>query len=163
MRRLRLLFVALVALLAVAGATGAAAAPPTSGSGTFATTSAQFVNVRSDGVNTIVDPLVSNITYTGTFSGTSVVQGILIFYADGSAHFHDTEIFTGTVNGIPGTVTFNDDGGSTPAGVYHGTSVIVAGTGGLANLHGTMSLVGTVTGPPGPSGTYTVQLQFANP
>ena len=45
------------------------------------------------------------MSYTGTFSGTSALHGILIFHADGSANAHDVETFTGTVNGVPGTVT----------------------------------------------------------
>jgi len=161
--RIRLLLVPLAAALAVASATGAAASPLSMGSGTFTTTSAQFVHVRSAGATTIVDPLVAHLTYTGTFSGTSVVQGILIFHPDGSATFHDVETFTGTVDGIPGTVTFSLDGGSTPDGAYHGTDVIVRGTGGLASLHGVMRQVGTVAPPQQPPlGTYTAQLLFDN-
>jgi len=44
--------------------------------------------------------------YTGTFTGTSTLHGTLIVHADGSASFHDVETFTGTVDGVPGTVDF---------------------------------------------------------
>ncbi len=160
--RIRLLLVSLVALLAVAGVSGAAASPPTSASGTFTYTSSTFNDVRSAGGNTIIGDLTATVSYTGTFSGTSTVQGTLILHPDGSANFHDVETFTGTVNGVPGTVTFNLAGTGSmapPAGSFRGTDVIVSGTGGLANLRGVLSEVGTVPAPlPGPLGTYTGQI-----
>lgn len=153
--------IALLLLIVLAGK-GSAASPPTSASGTFTTTSATFNSIRSAGGNTIID-LTATVSYSGTFNGTSIVQGTLIFHADGSANFHDTETFTGTVNGVSGTVTFNLTGGSTPEGLYHGTEVIVSGTGDLANLHGVLRQVGTVPAPIGPAGTYTGQIHFDNP
>jgi hypothetical protein len=159
---LGLLLISLAVVLAVAGVTGAAAAaPPTSASGTFTYTSSTFNSVRQAGGNTIID-LSATVSYTGTFSGTSTVQGTLIFHPDGTANFHDVETFTGTVNGVPGTVTFNLAGAGSmapPAGSFKGTDVIVSGTGGLANLRGVLSEVGTVPAPlPGPLGTYTGQI-----
>jgi len=159
---LGLLLISLAVVLAVAGVTGAAAAsPPTSASGTFTYTSSTFNSVRQAGGNTIID-LSATVSYTGTFSGTSTVQGTLIFHPDGTANFHDVETFTGTVNGVPGTVTFNLAGAGSmapPAGSFEGTDVIVSGTGGLANLRGVLSEVGTVPAPlPGPLGTYTGQI-----
>ncbi len=159
---LRLLLISLAVVLAVAGVTGAAAASlPTSASGTFTYTSSTFNSVRQAGGNTIID-LSATVSYTGTFSGTSTVQGTLIFHPDGTANFHDVETFTGTVNGVPGTVTFNLAGAGSmapPAGSFKGTDVIVSGTGGLANLRGVLSEVGTVPAPlPGPLGTYTGQI-----
>src|SRR5207253_9690854 len=124
-------------VLAVAGATGAAAAsPPTSASGTFTYTSSTFNNMRQAGGNTIID-LSATVSYTGTFSGTSVVQGTLIIHADGTANFHDVETFSGTVNGVPGSVTFNLAGTGSlapPSGSFRGTDVIVSGTGDLTKL-----------------------------
>jgi len=159
---LRLLLIPLAVVLAVAGVTGAAAAsPPTSASGTFTYTSSTFNSVRQAGGNTIID-LSATVSYTGTFSGTSTVQGTLIFHPDGTANFHDVETFTGTVSGVPGTVTFNLAGTGSmapPAGSFQGTDVIVSGTGGLANLRGVLSEVGTVPAAlPGPLGTYTGQI-----
>jgi hypothetical protein len=92
-RRLRLLLVPLTALLALVAATGAAASPPTPASGTVVTTAATFNSVRPAGGNLIVD-LNATAAYTGTFSGTSTLHGILIIRADGSATFHDVETFT---------------------------------------------------------------------
>jgi hypothetical protein len=83
----------------------------------------------------------------------------LIFHPDGSATFHDIETFTGTVNGKSGTVTFQLFGGAGSGGDYHGTQIIVRGTGDLAKLHGLLRQVGGVTDiNKGPAGTYTGQL-----
>jgi len=158
--RIRLLLVSLVALLAVAGVSGAAASPPTSASGTFTYTASTFNDVRSAGGNTIIGDLTATVSYTGTFSGTSTVQGTLILHPDGSANFHDVEIFTGTVNGgVPGTVTLNLNGSSDPERNVRATAVIVSATGGLADLRGVLKEVGTVPSFIGPVGTYTGQIQ----
>src|SRR5207302_1760275 len=102
--------------------------------------------------------------WTGTFTGTSTLTGILIIHADGSANFHDTEVFTGTVNGASGTVTFHLAGtghtGATPGTtIYEDTHTIVGGTGALADLHGVLRLVGTVEAA-GPVATYTGRIHF---
>ncbi len=156
-RRLRLLVLALVALAAVVGATGGAASPPTSASGAFTYTSSSFNSIRVDGSNLIVD-LSATVAYTGTFSGTSTLQGTLIIHADGSANFHDVETFTGTVNGVGGTVTFNLAGSNGPDSVVHATAAIISATGGLGGLHGVLHEVGTVPSPTGPVGTYSGQI-----
>jgi hypothetical protein len=161
----RLIGLTLTVVLALVGATTAAAAPPTSASGVYTTTSATLANPRSAGSNTIFDLTASEI-WTGTFTGTSIVQGTLIFHPDGSANFHDTETFTGSVNGTSGTVTFNLAGTGTPGAtpgsfVYQDTHTIIGGTGGLANLHGVLALVGTVpTTAAGPVASYTGQIHF---
>lgn len=166
--RLRLLLVPIVMLLAVSGLSGAAASPPKLGSGTFTTTSAILANPRSDDGNTIFD-VTATVVYTGTFTGTSTYHGTLIFHADGSASFHDVETFTGSVNGVYGTLTFKDKGGAPPPAtptspfLYHATNDIVGGTGGLDDLRGAMRLVGTVQPPSGPVGTYTIELESGTP
>jgi hypothetical protein len=161
----RLFLLTLVAVLALVGVTGAAAAPLTSASGTFTTTSATFNSVRSADGNTIID-LSATLAYTGTFNGTSTLHGHLIFHPNGSANFQDTETFTGAVNGVPGTVTFNLTGTARPGAaagsfVYQATQVIVSGTGDLANLHGVLTQIGTVPNTAaGPVGTYTGNIHF---
>jgi hypothetical protein len=157
-RRVRLLLVALVAVFAVAGVTGAAASPPISVSGSFTYTSSTFNSIRSAGGNTIID-LSATVSYTGTFTGTSTLQGTLILHPNGTANFHDVETFTGTVNGVPGTVMLNLNGRNDSTGAVQATDTIVSATGELAGLHGVLSEVGTVLGPPGPVGTYTGQIQ----
>ena len=76
-------------------------------------------------------------------------------HADGSATFHDVEVFTGTVNGVPGTVTLNLAGSNDSALTVEVTSTIVSATGALSGLHGTLNLAGSVRIPQGPYGTYS--------
>jgi hypothetical protein len=157
----RPLLVSLTVLLAMVTATGAAASPPTPASGTVVTTSASFNSVRTAGGNLIVD-LSAAASYTGTFSGTSTLHGILVIRADGSATFHDVETFTGTVNGVPGTVTFNLNGSNDSALVVQATATVVGASGGLAGLHGVLHEVGTVVIPTGPVNTYDGQIHFVD-
>jgi hypothetical protein len=155
-----MLFAAL-ATVALVAAPGAVASPPTAASGTFTYTSSTFNSIRSAGGNTIID-LSATVSYTGTFSGTSTVQGTLIIHADGSANFYDVETFTGTVNGVTGTVTFNLTGRNGPSVDIGATDTIVSATGDLAGLHGVLSEVATL-GANGPIGTYSGQIQFGKP
>ena len=149
-------------LLSVLAST-ALAAPPTAASGTLTYISSTFNSIWSAGGNTIID-LSATVSYTGTFTGTSTVHGTLIFHPDGTANFHDVETFTGTVNGVPGTVTFNLNGSADPALVVSATDVIVSGTGELAHLHGVLSVAAVVLDKAvGPVGTYTGQILFDNP
>ena len=160
--------IALLLSILVASTTFAAS-PPISASGTLTTTSASFDNVRVEGKNTIIE-LTSTVVYTGTFTGTSTVHGTLIFHSGGSgvqfppwrANFHDVEVFTGTVNGVEGTVTFDLNGSNDPTGAFKATQTIVSTTGDLAGLRGVLMQEGTI-GPGGPVGTYTGQIQFDGP
>jgi hypothetical protein len=155
--RLRLLLVPLGVLAAIVATTAAAASPPTLASGTVGNTSSTFNSVRAADGNLIIE-LTATATYTGTFSGTSTLEGRLIIHADGSANFQDVEIFTGTVNGVPGTVTFNLNGSNNAALDVHATATITGATGQLAGLRGVLHEVGTVVIPNGPVGTYTGQI-----
>jgi Protein of unknown function (DUF3224) len=158
-------FLSLLALVGAVVATIAAtagAAPPMSASGTIANTSATFNSVRQADGNLIVD-LSATAAYTGTFTGTSTLHGILVIHADGSANFHDTETFTGTVNGVSGTVTFNLTGHNDPDLVVYETRTVTGSAGGLAGLHGVLHEVGTVVLPNGPATTYSGRITFPGP
>ncbi len=156
-----LMLFAVLATVALVAAPGAVASPPTAASGTFTYTSSTFNSIRSAGGNTFID-LSATVSYTGTFSGISTVQGTLIIHADGSANFYDVETFTGTVNGVTGTVTFNLTGRNGPSVDIGATDTIVSATGDLAGLHGVLSEVATL-GANGPIGTYSGQIQFGKP
>lgn len=93
--------------------------------------------MRQAGSNLIVD-VTATAAYTGTFVGTSTINGTLIIHADGSASFHQTEVFTGTVNGVPGKVTFALNGSNDAALNVHATATIIDASGGLAGLHGVL-------------------------
>ena len=150
----RLLVVQFAAALALVAATAVSASAPTAASGTVGNTSATFNSVRVAGGNLIID-LTATAAYTGTFTGTSTIDGRLIVHADGSATFHDVEVFTGTVNGVAGTVTFALNGSNDSSLAVHATATIVDATGGLVGLHGALHEVGTVVLPNGPVGTYS--------
>jgi uncharacterized protein DUF3224 len=152
--RLRLLLVPVTVLVAIVATTGAAASPPSLATGTVGNTSASFNSVRAASGNLIIE-LTATAAYTGTFSGTSTLEGRLTIHADGSANFHDVEIFTGTVNGVPGTVTFNLNGSNNAAQEVRATATIIDASGQLAGLHGVLHEVGTVVIPTGPVGTYS--------
>jgi Protein of unknown function (DUF3224) len=87
-------------------------------------------------------------------SATSTINRTLIIHSDGSASYHDVEVFTGTVNGVPGTVTFNLNGSNDAELNAHATATIVSAAGGLAGLHGVLREVQTVVIRTGPVGTY---------
>jgi hypothetical protein len=154
-KRLYLLLpLAIVAWAVAVAAAGAASAPLTVASGTVGNTSATFGSVRQAGENVIIE-LTATAAYTGTFEGTSTIKGTLIAHADGSASFHDVEVFTGTVNGVPGTVTFSLNGFNDSTLAVHATATILGATGELAGLHGVLHEVQTVVIPTGPVGTYS--------
>ena len=161
------LFVALtlLGLLLLTAVTGASAGPvggvraaTTDTDGTFATTSANLANRRMVGDDTF-NELTGTLAYTGRLSGTSVIRGDLIFHADGTASFYDIETFTGTIDGVPGVVTFYTSGGSGADGGYWGTEIVLTAAGDLAGRTGQVDTVGAVLDRArGPEGTYTVAL-----
>jgi hypothetical protein len=168
---IRLLLVLLAPLLA--GVTAAHASTPMAASGSFATTSTAFGNIRCAGGtltggfppcspgNTIID-VSATVTYTGTFDGTLTLQGSLIFHPDGSATTQDIGTFSGAVNGVLGTVTLRHTGRSSAAGIWQATDVVLSATDGLADLHGVLDEVGSI-GAKGPVGSYTGQIEFGAP
>ena len=85
----------------------------------------------------------------------------MIFHPDGTANFSDIETFTETVNGVPGTVTFNLNGHADPALNVSATDVVVDASGQLAGLHGVLSETAVVLDPlVGPVGTYGGQIEL---
>ncbi len=153
----RLLLAPLLVVASLASAPGASAAP-LQASGTLTYTSSTFNSVRTVGGNTIID-LSATVAYTGTLTGTSTLHGRLIFHPNGRANFHDVETFTGTVNGVPGTVTFNLKGSSDPGLTVKASATVVDATGELAGLHGVLFESAVVLDTAvGPVGTYTGKL-----
>src|SRR5919197_5653617 len=155
--KILMLFAAL-ATYALVAAPGAVASPPATASGSFTYTSSTFNSIQMAGGNTIID-LSATVSYTGTFSGTSTVEGTLILHANGSANFHDVETFTGTVNGVSGTVTFDLTGRNGPGFTdFQATDTIISASGGLAGLHGVLNWEGVTLGANGPVGMYSGQI-----
>ena len=156
--KLRLLLFALLCTLLAVGTTGATAAPPTLASGTYTYTDSYFESFRVAGPNVVIE-VVATVEYTGTLTGTSEVRGTIVVHPDGSANFRDVEVFTGTVNGVPGTLTFRLSGKNDAGLNVEATSTIIAATGDLSGQHGALALDGSVRFPQGPFGTYSGRLQ----
>ena len=155
-----LLALPLCLALGLLGATPVAAAGPRLGSvpisGTFVQTSFVPSNTRTvDGV-TLFD-FTEQDTLTGSFTGTSVLQGSCVVRASGQGVCRARETFTGTVDGRSGTAEFQDVSFlDQTTGAIHGSFAIVSGTGQLANLHGHGTFQGV-----GTTGTYTGQVVAA--
>jgi hypothetical protein len=142
-----------VLLLIVITGIGLASVPRTEASGNFITTSTTIQSATEDKFNEVID-LSSTVAYTGTLEGTSTVQGTLTVRRDGSAKFKGVETFTGLVNGMPGTLTFEIVGDCDLYQAIQLTNTITGGTGELADLQGELSREGIIKDN-GPVGTYT--------
>ena len=156
--RARLLGLLLPFAVLVFGALPAAAAgPPIAGSGTFAQVSFAASNFRTAGGNTFFD-FTEHDSLTGTFTGTSVINGSCVTHASGQTTCQAVETFTGTVagqGGVGDTVTFRDVIAISPTGAASGSFTVIGGTGAFANVHGHGTFQGTSTG------TYTARIVFA--
>lgn len=128
----------------------AAAGLTTEASGTFTQVSFETSNTRTVGEVTLFDFTESDVL-SGTFSGTSIIEGSCVVQPSGEAVCHALETFNGTVNGRSGTATFFDViFPNLATGAVHGNFTIISGTGELENLRGH----GTFQGEEG-TGTYT--------
>lgn len=159
MRRLMRSFTALSLSLAGLLMTihpAAAAGKPLDAAGNVAQVSFAQSNVRTAGAVTLFD-FTEHDALSGTFSGTSVIEGSCMVQASGQAVCTATETLTGTVAGRAGTAEFHDVVFLDLAtSAFHGSFTVVGGTGGLASLHGQ----GTFEGANG-RGTYTGNVIFA--
>jgi hypothetical protein len=153
-RRLTLLGVVGFVLAVGAPAT---ASPPALVSGTYTYTDSYFESFRTAGGNVIIG-VVASVEYTGTLTGTSIVRGTIIVHPDGSANFHNVEEFTGTVNGVAGTLTLRIAGSNDAMLDVRAKSTIVDSSDELTGVHGTLALAGSVRFPEGPFGTYSGRL-----
>jgi hypothetical protein len=159
--KLRTPLLALATTLALLMPTAASVAAADTASGTLTYTSSTINSVRFAGGNTILE-LTATVEYTGTFSGTSTLQGTLIFHPNGTTNFHDIETFTGTVNVASGTVTFMLNGSGDPELNIKAVATIVDATGELAGLRGMLAETAVVLDTAvGPVGTYVGRITVA--
>ena len=143
------LLVLVLSVLMLPAAAGAA--PPVSGSGTFAVSSAIIASSRQADGNAFLTLRVTTL-YSGALQGAGVGEETVIVHPDGTLNGSTFEAFTGTIGGTVGTAVLRVEGaGDVTTGVLGGRFTIVDGTGGLATLHGegTFRAVGD-------SGTYSV-------
>ena len=141
-----------LAMMLSAAQPAAAAGPPITASGGFTQVSFVQSNVRGAGRTTHFD-FTEHDSLTGTFDGTSVIDGSCVVRPSGQTVCHASEEFTGTVAGESGTATFNDVVFIDGTGAVHGAFSVITGTGDLTGLHGH----GTFEGSAG-TGTYTGRL-----
>jgi hypothetical protein len=146
----------LLAPLLLLPASANASALPT-GSGSF-TTTGEVISIKQVGGNTIVTATEVQIL-TGALTGTRMATGIEIFHPDGTFTAHDSGTFTGTVEGMTGSITIS--GASSGTG-NSGSGQIVGdrGTGGLAGLHLQGTFQPVITSSTTAEGTYSVQFHF---
>jgi hypothetical protein len=159
-RTLRLLGLLLPLAVLVFGAVStanAAAEPLITASGSYQQISFVPSNFRTAGGVTFFD-FTEHDSISGTFSGTSVIQGSCVTRASGQTGCQAVETFTGTVAGQGGpgdTATFRDVITIDSTGALQASFRVVSGTGALANLHGQGTVQGTSTG------SYTGLFVFA--
>jgi len=129
------------------------ATPPTTATGTF-TASFTVLTGTTAGGNTIIT-VNETATLTGSLVGTRIAQGSEIIHPDGSFVAMDTGTFTGTLNGIPGTLVIT--GHSTGTGATGaGSFVVNQATGASTDMHGFGPFEFSATGPTSTTGTYSI-------
>ena len=114
MRKLRFTLIGALAagLVAIVLSGPASASPPMAASGTFYQDTFNETFLTESGGNVFYSSHDVH-TYTGTFTGTDVFDGIVEIRQDGTISWHGTSAFTGTVAGCgAGTVVFRADGGT---------------------------------------------------
>ncbi len=134
-QQLRRSFFALTIVGALFTLPNAKAGPPVPASGS-STNCQCLTDFRPVGGNLILTWDITQ-TFTGTFTGTWVGTERDVVFHNGSATFHGSGIFTGSVNGSqPGTImlTYVGNAPGPVGGIAYW--VVDQGTGGLASLHG---------------------------
>lgn len=147
-----LLAMALPLLLPLAHATA-----PITATGTF-TASFTILSIAHDGDNTIIT-VNENATLTGSLVGIRIAHGTETIHPDGTFEAIDTGTFTGTVNGVLGTLVITGhSNGTVQTGSGAGSFVVNEGTGGLVDFHGFGPFSFTATGPTSTTGSYSISL-----
>jgi hypothetical protein len=151
MKHIKTMFLLLPALLL---APIISADQPTLGTGTFTPASPpRILDMRVADGNTFIIA-TQPFTVVGTLTGTEVLTFHEVNHPDGTVNIQSFGVFTGTVNGISGTVgSRNVSTGDNNS--QEGHLILFDGTDGLATLHaeGTFTFVGA-------AGTYSGSFHF---
>jgi len=147
---------ALLALLALTllSIPFAHATTPITVTGTF-TASFTVLSVTSSDGNTIIR-VTEIATLSGFFTGTRIAQGSEVIHPDGTFNAYDTGIFTGTANGVAGTLVITGESNGI-GGTGSGDFIVGQGADGLSGVHAQGPFQFTATGPTSTTGTYSVQ------
>jgi|SRR5438445_2890463 len=121
--------------------------------GTF-TASFTVLSITSSDGNTII-MVRENATLSGFFIGTRIALGFEVIHPDGTFNAHDTGIFTGTANGVAGTLVISGESNGI-GGVGSGDFTVGQGTAGLSGAHAEGPFQFTAAGPTSTTGTYSV-------
>ncbi|HVH09505.1 MAG TPA: DUF3224 domain-containing protein, partial [Gemmatimonadales bacterium] len=133
---------------------------PIAVSGTFRFTFEPVATRQVDG-NTITD-FAFQEDVSGSIAGVRVGTGTLVAHPDGTLDVIDAGRFTGTVEGIPGSVIVEVRAAGT-LGSFTATARFDpnSGTGGLRGLGGSVRVTGAATGPTTLAGSYGGQVDLA--
>ena len=152
----RVLLFAAASFATIGLASTAFASAPATGTGGFTPAGPPVtISTRSADGNTIVTQ-IQQFTDTGVISGTETDTVTFTFHADGTFTLRADVAFTGTVAGVPGTLTQRFQGTGNPVS-FQGQIETLGGTGELANLHGQGTFVGSSTTG---VGTYVFHYHF---
>lgn len=111
----------------------ASASVPASGGGTTQITAVVVTNgVQADG-NTIVSEIITSQDI-GTLVGTSVFDVTLVLHPNGLGTYTAMVAFTGSVNGMSGTMTYQASDGIVVNQIASNEITSIRGTGARANL-----------------------------
>jgi hypothetical protein len=132
---------ALVAAIALIAPVAVSAGSTSSISGTWDDCNFAPV-VSTSGPNTIVTIGITENFY-GPMAGTYVGTERDLIYADGSATFHGSGVFTGAIGGATGTATYRYEGVFPIDAPFHASWVLVGQSGGLASATGQGTFGGT--------------------
>jgi hypothetical protein len=130
--------VALVALAALAPSVAAASSSSTSGTWD----DCNFAPVVSSAGPNLVVSIGITENFQGPLNGSYVGTERDVVYANGSATFHGSGVFTGTIDGRTGTATYRYEGVAPAGAAFRANWVLIGRTGGLAAAQGQ----GTFTG-----------------
>ncbi len=132
------------------------AAQVMSGIGAFSVTVISAETTLADGI-LIIDESFT-LSFTGFLVGTTLATAtVVINLSTGGGVFHGMQTFTGTANGVSGTLQTSFSAEVTGFTEFRGQFVILTGSGGLSNLQGR----GTIAGIVNVSGTYSGFFVFA--
>src|SRR5438309_10471825 len=129
------------------------ATAPTTVTGTF-TASFTVLSITSSDGNTILT-VTEIATLSGFVTGTRTAQGSEVIPPDGTFNAHDTGIYTGTANGVAGTLVISGESNGI-GGVGSGDFTVGQGTAGLSGAHAEGPFQFTAAGPTSTTGTYSV-------
>lgn len=149
----RFFFIAIGTMVLTVSQAARAEAPALAEGSFFATAPPVIVDVQNAGPNTILTQ-TNTFALTGDLNGTYANEQRAVIRPDGEFVQNGFGTFTGTVNGVAGTLDFREVSSGNLSTTFDGHVVTTAGSGGLANVRCNGTIEGdAVSG----TGTYAVR------